>query len=123
MLRRVLLVVMLCALAGATAAEATTIFRIDRAAILAGSRFDFKVEFDGVIDASAMRVTIDGIDYAAALGRPGQFVAKEAGVNASALLVRDAALTQPGRHIVVASDGTTATTGQWERYHTVARQP
>ena len=98
MLKRLLFVPMLCAVVGVAAAEATTIYPIDRATILAGSRFDFKVEFDDVIDASAMRVTVDGGDYAAALGGAGRFVAKEAGTNASALLVRDAILTRPGRH-------------------------
>ena len=123
MLKRLLLVAMLCALAGSASAEAaTTIYPIDRAAILAGSRFDFKVEFDGVIDAGTMRVTIDGTDYAAVLGRTGQFVAKEAGTNASALLLRDATLTRPGRHTVVATDGTQTATVQWEVYRTGPRQ-
>ena len=58
MLKRLLLVTLLCGLAGAATAEATTIYPIDRAAILAGTRFDFKVEFDEVIDAGAVRVTI-----------------------------------------------------------------
>src|SRR5262249_45125045 len=122
MLKRLLLVAILCAIAGAPAAEATTIYPIDRAAILAGARFDFKVEFDEVIDASTMRVTIDGTEYATALGNAGQFVAKEAGTNASALLVRDATLTQPGRHTVVATDGARTATVQWEVYRTGPRQ-
>jgi alkaline phosphatase len=122
MLKRLLLVTLLCGLAGAATAEATTIYPIDRAAILAGTRFDFKVEFDEVIDAGAVRVTIDGADYTTALGRAGQFVAKEPGTNASALLVRDVTLAQPGRHTVVATDGARTATVQWEVYRTGPRQ-
>jgi alkaline phosphatase len=122
MLKRLLLVAMLCAVVRVAAAEATTIYPIDRATILVGSRFDFKVEFDEVIDARTMRVTIDGADYAAALGNAGQFVAKEAGTNASALLVRNATLTQPGPHAVVTTDGTRTATVQWEVYRTGPRQ-
>ena len=54
---------------GATPAGAITIYPIDRAQILAGSRFDLKVEFDGVVKASDAKVTIDGTELAAALGR------------------------------------------------------
>src|SRR5262245_18750667 len=46
MLKRLLLVAIFCAVVDVAAAEASTIYPIDRAAILAGSKFDFKVEFD-----------------------------------------------------------------------------
>ena len=48
---------------------AQTIYPIDRAAILAGSRFDFKVEFPDRIDPSKLKVTVNGEDHAAAFGR------------------------------------------------------
>src|SRR5262244_3620801 len=81
---------------GAAPAGAITIYPIDRAQILAGSRFDFKVEFDGVVSASDARVTIDGKDLPAALGRSAAFVERENGVAASALILRDISLTRPG---------------------------
>jgi alkaline phosphatase len=37
---------------GASAVDALTVYPIDRAQILAGSRFDFKVEFDGIVESA-----------------------------------------------------------------------
>jgi len=107
---------------GATPAGAITIYPIDRAQILAGSRFDLKVEFDGVVTASDARITIDGKDPAAAVGRPAAFVEREDGVAASALILRDVSLTTPGRYAVVASDGKTSRTVSWEVFTTGPRK-
>ena len=41
-------------------ANATTVYPLDRATILAGSPFDFKVEFDGVVKAEDVKVTVNG---------------------------------------------------------------
>jgi len=95
---------------GAAPADAITIYPIDRAQILAGSRFDLKVEFDGVVNASEARVTIDGKDLPAVLGRSAAFVEREDGVAASAMILRDVSLTRPGRYAVVASDGKSSRT-------------
>jgi alkaline phosphatase len=51
-----------------TGVEAITVYPIDRAEILAGARFDLKIEFDRVIPASQARVTINGEGHAAVLG-------------------------------------------------------
>src|SRR5262249_39473 len=69
--------------------EALTIYPVDRAEILVGSKFDFKVEFDGVVSPSDIRVTVNGVDHAKAFGRAAQFTEKEQGVEASAVLLRD----------------------------------
>jgi alkaline phosphatase len=53
----------------ATAAVGQTIYPIDRAQILVGATFDFKVEFPGAVAASDIKVTIDGEDAAKVLGR------------------------------------------------------
>src|SRR5262249_43716257 len=96
------------------AAVALTIYPVDRAEILAGSRFDFKVEFDGVIAESDAKVTVNGSDYAAVLGRPLEFAAKEKGVDASALILREVTLTKADRYTVVASDGKVTRTVTWD---------
>ena len=103
---------------GAAPADAITIYPIDRAQILAGSRFDLKVEFDGVVNASEARVTIDGKDLPAVLGRSAAFVEREDGVAASAMILRDVSLTRPGRYAVVASDGKSSRTVSWEVFVT-----
>jgi alkaline phosphatase len=105
-----------------TAVEAITVYPIDRAEILAGARFDLKIEFDRVITASEARVTINGEEHAAVLGQAGRFVPKEDGADASALIVRDVALTKPGRYTVTAGDGAATTTVHWEVYDTGPRR-
>ena len=44
---------------------AQTVYPIDRAEILAGSRFDLKVEFPGLVKPSEVTVTLNGADHAA----------------------------------------------------------
>ena len=75
----------LALLAGASA-QAQTIYPLDRAEILAGSRFDLKVEFPGAPAQSAVRVTINGEDAAAITGKPATFVEREDGARAFRLL-------------------------------------
>ena len=106
----------------AASAGAITIYPIDRAQILAGSRFDLKVEFDGVVAASDAKITIDGTDLSAAVGRPAVFVEREDGVAASALILRDVSLMKPGRYAVVASDGKVSRTVSWDVYATGPRK-
>src|SRR5499426_3192490 len=107
---------------GAMPAGAITIYPIDRAQILSGSRFDLKVEFDGVVAASDAKLTIDGKDLTAAVGRAPAFVEREDGVAASALILRDVSLTKPGRYAVVASDGKASRTVSWEVFTTGPRK-
>ena len=49
--------------------SAQTIYPIDRAEILAGAQFDFKVEFPDRVDPAKLKVTVNGEDYAAAFGQ------------------------------------------------------
>lgn len=118
-LRRSLLAAML-ALGALQTAEATNVYPIDRAEMLAGSRFDFKVEFDGVLDASALRITINGEDYRQILPR-AEWIAKEDGKDNSSLLLRNAHIDKPGTYIVAATDGKTTKTVRWQVYATPAK--
>src|SRR5262245_4569819 len=107
---------------GAGAVDAITVYPIDRAQILAGSRFDFKVEFDGVVESADTKVTINGADVSTVLGRSASFVKQEKGVSASALLLRDVVLARPGRYTVVAGDAKSSRTVTWDVYATGARK-
>ena len=104
------------------AAQGGAIYPIDRAHFLAGSRFDFKVEFDRVVPAGAAEVTINGQPAAAFFGKPLQYVENEEGSNASSLVLRDATVPGPGRYLVAASDGTTTQKVVWEVYGTGPRK-
>src|SRR5947207_7065539 len=85
------------------AIQAQTIYPLNRAEILAGSKFDLKVEFSGAPPADAVRVTINGADASAAIGRPASFIEHEDNADRSAYWIRDAVLTKPGRYAVEAT--------------------
>jgi alkaline phosphatase len=101
-----------------TAAHAATIFPLSRATILAGSPFDVKVEFDKAVKAEDVSVTINGQPAAAVLGKDFQFIDKEEGVEASAVLLRDARIAKPGTYTVIAKAGDDTKTVIWDVYGT-----
>jgi alkaline phosphatase len=80
------------------AAPAQTVYPIDRAEMLAGSRFDFKVEFPGLADPAKVAVTLNGDDYAKVFGKAAVFVAREDDEPRSALILRDVSLPKPGTY-------------------------
>ena len=101
---------------------AQTIFPIDRAAILSGAQFDFKVEFPDRIDPAKLTVTVNGEDYAAVFGRAGSFVEREDGKDQSALTLRGVTLTRPGDVTVEVGDGTRSRKVVWTVYDTGPRK-
>src|SRR5262245_30160628 len=109
-------------LLSASAAVAQTIYPIDRAEILSGAQFDFKVEFPDKVDPAKLKVTVNGQDYAAAFGRTGSFVEREDGKDQSAVLLRDVALTTPGAVVVEDGDGARSRKVTWTVYDTPARK-
>ena len=64
-------------LAAGSTSFAQTVYPIDRAEILAGTTFDFKVEFPGLADLAKVTISINGEDYAKALGNTDSFIARE----------------------------------------------
>ncbi|NGM44857.1 alkaline phosphatase [Rhodobacter sp. SGA-6-6] len=116
----------LAALAASTilagAVQAAEIYPLDRATILAGSPFDFKVELDAVHAEADIAVTVNGKPYAEVFGKPAEFVAEEKGeddtVLGSALILRDLALAEPGSYAVEVKAGDEAKAVTWEVYGT-----
>lgn len=119
---------LLLALASATmlagAAQAATVYPIDRATILVGSPFDFKVEFDAVVKPEDVKVTVNGQDYEAVFGKKADFVAeekdKEDKVLGSALILRGLTIGTAGAYKVEVSAGSEAKSVAWDVYETVA---
>lgn len=103
-------------------AQAQTVYPIDQAQILAGSRFDFKVELPERVAQSDIRITVNGADYTAAFGKPVTYIEKEDGKEQSALYVRDIALTKPGTYAVKVSAGNRSRDLSWNVYDTSARK-
>lgn len=101
---------------------AQTIFPLNRADILAGSRFDFKIEFPGVVDPAQVKVTINGQDYAKLLGKQAELIAKEDGKDVSSLMLRDAQIGKPGEYLVTATDGKNTRSVTWNVYGTANKR-
>jgi alkaline phosphatase len=114
----------LCAvgLVAASSGQAQTVYPIDRAEILIGTKFDLKVEFDTQIDQSKAKVTINGRDHGAVFGKAAEFIASEDGKPQSALILREVALNEPGSYKVIASDGTKTSEVNWTVYATTPRK-
>ena len=105
-----------------TAIHAQTIYPIDRAEILTGAKFDFKVEFPGLLAADQVKVTVNGADYATALGGTASFIEREDGEDQSAIVLRNVTLSKPGSYRVRTSDGTHSREVTWTVYDTGPRK-
>ncbi len=112
----------LIALSWASPLAAQTIYPIDRADILVGAKFDFKVEFPGLVDPAKLKVTVNGADHATAFGRAATFVDREDGKDQSALILRDVTLQKPGSVVVEVSDGNQQRSITWTVYDTGPRK-
>jgi alkaline phosphatase len=100
------------------AVQAQTIYPLNRAEILSGSKFDLKVEFPGAPPAAAIRVSINGTDAASAVGGSASVVEREDGGDYSAFWIRDAVLTKPGRYVVEAAAADRTASVTWEVFNT-----
>jgi alkaline phosphatase len=121
MIRRLAAFVTMMA-AGCTAVSAQTIYPLNRAEILAGSKFDLKVEFLDGQTADAVKVTINGRPAADVLGKPAEVLLKEEGQTHTAFWLRDVQLTEPGAYIVEATAGDKAAKVTWDVYGTAPRK-
>jgi alkaline phosphatase len=101
---------------------AQTVYPLDRAEILIGTKFDFKVEFPGLTDPAQVNVLINGEEYAKTLGKEATFIEREDGKDQSALLLRDVSLRERGPYKVRVTDGTNIREVTWNVYETGARK-
>ncbi len=104
-----------------TSASAQAIYPAHRTEILAGARFDFKVEFPNAPAAADTAVTINGRPPAEVFGKASNFVVNEDNWGRSALWLRDAELPKPGRYLVEARGGGATTTATWDVFATKPR--
>ena len=97
-----------------TPAMAQSIYPLDRAEILLGSKFDFKVEFEGDVAADAIQVTLNGRDAAAVFAKRPAVEVNEEGLGHTAYWLRDVELLTPGAYEVKASAGKPSRSVRWE---------
>jgi alkaline phosphatase len=110
----------LAALLAAGPASAQTIYPLNRADILTGAKFDFKVEFPGAPAEADTKITIAGQTPAAYFGKDGTFIRNEVGLDHSAFVIRDVAIKAPGAVAVEASAGASTARVTWGAYATPA---
>lgn len=104
-----------------TSAWAQAIYPANRAEILAGARFDFKVELPKVPTEADITVTVNGQSLTETFGKAPTFVANEDNWGRSVLWVRDAELAKPGQYVVEARSAGTVITAYWEVFATKPR--
>jgi alkaline phosphatase len=105
----------------AGAAQAAAVYPLDRATILAGSPFDFKVEFSSVVKPEDVKVTVNGQDYKSALGKEAQFVAEEKNkdkVLGSSIILRGVNIAKAGDYKVEVTAGSETKSVTWNVYAT-----
>jgi alkaline phosphatase len=98
--------------------NAQTIYPLGRADILAGTKFDFKVEFANSVKRSDVNITINGEPLAAVFQQPSEFIERENGKEGSSLILRDVSLVKPGAYKIVASDGKNSKSVEWTVFST-----
>jgi alkaline phosphatase len=106
--------------AAAGPAAAQTIYPLNRAEILAGARFDLKVEFAGAPPAAAIHVTINGAEAASVAGKAANVIEHEDGGDWSAYWIRGAVLARPGKYVVEATANGQTAQVTWEVFDTPA---
>lgn len=117
---------LLLALTASTAligtAGAATVYPLDRATILAGSPFDFKVEFKGTVKPEDVKITVNGADYKTTLGGEVKFIESEKGKEdkdlGSAVLLRDVKIDKAGAYTVEVSAGDDKKSVTWDVFAT-----
>jgi alkaline phosphatase len=102
-------------------ASAQAVYPANRAEILAGSRFDFKVEMPKVATEADVTVTINGRAVADVFGRAPTFIQNEDNWGRSVLWLRDVELPKSGQYIVEASSAGGRVTANWEVFTTKPR--
>ncbi len=105
-------------LISALPAGAQTIYPIDRAEILSGSRFDLKVEFETAPAPSEVKLSINGRPVAEVLGAEPTIIEKEDGGPNTALWVKGASLKSPGTYVVEAEASGAKSSVTWTVYAT-----
>ena len=106
----------------AAVGHAQTVYPIDRAEFLVGARFDFKVEFQALVDPKNIAVTMNGENYGKVFGKEATFIEREDDKEQSALILRDVSLPQPGAYRVKVVHGAETREVVWTVYETGPRK-
>ena len=101
--------------------QAAVIYPIDQASILAGSKFDIKIEFNTVINPEAAIVELNGVPINKAISNKPEFIANENG-KGSSILFRDVQLSKAGKYQIVARSPQERLQVVWDVYSSGPRR-
>lgn len=96
-------------------ASAAALYPIDNAAILLGSQFDIKIEFDGAATLEELEVQLNGAPISKLVKQQPTFISNESGKGGS-LIYRDVQLNQAGKYILTAKSSQQALQVSWDVY-------
>ena len=82
-------------------ASAAALYPIDNAAILLGSQFDIKIEFDGISTPEELDIQLNGAPITKLVKQRPTFIPNESG-KGSSLIYRDVQLNQAGKYVLTA---------------------
>ena len=102
-------------IAFASATQAAAIYPIDKADILAGSKFDIKVELNNVVNPEDLIMEINGVPVSKFISNKPQFIANENG-KGSSLIIRDIQITKAGKYDLVARTAQERLQVSWDVY-------
>jgi alkaline phosphatase len=113
-----LMIITAAAACAAGEAAAQTIYPLNRAEILSGSRFDFKVEFPGSPPAANISVTINGRPAADVFGAPAKVIENEDGKPITAYWLRGVSLNDAGNYRIEAEAAGAKSSVTWSVFAT-----
>jgi len=95
--------------------EAASIYPINTASILAGSKFDIKIELDQEYRLEDLDVQLNNAPIKAQIKSQPVFISNEAG-KGSSLIYRDIQLAKPGQYTLIAKAGQENIQVKWDVY-------
>lgn len=96
-------------------AYSAAIYPIDNASILAGSKFDIKVELDSVVQPQDLVLEMNGAPISKFVSNKPEFIQNEGG-KGSSLIIRDVQISKAGNYQVVARSGKDVLQVSWDVY-------
>jgi alkaline phosphatase len=97
------------------AAYAATIYPIDSAQIIAGSKFDIKVEFNQVVNPFDILIEINGAPISKSIANKSEFIPNE-NSKGSSIIYRDVQIPKAGKYVVLARTPQENLQVTWEVY-------
>jgi len=105
----------------ASLVQAAVIYPIDQAAILAGSKFDIKVEFNSVVNQNDIVIDLNGVPINKVISSKPDFIANEDG-KGSSIIFRDVQISKSGKYQVNARVPQEQLQVSWEVYSSGPRR-